>query len=254
MDLMTRRRILLAQSAQESGVLATATGNPMTFTTDLKRTLKSLVIPFTSSVGKVDITHRGKNLVNAVDIYSDATSRKVGSVRRFELFVPNGVYTVSTNCAYTSGLASIFVGSSFSYTDTMTTSGNGCSPTAPKTLTVSDGIIVIGVRADSSAGGLVITEAMLQSGEIQIQVEQGSAVTAYERYNGNNFEIDWQSDIGLVSSGELTLNDDGGADLDADGNNYHFTNVGKIITLNGINVIWTDTNGTNTATYLKHQS
>ena len=35
---------------------------------------------------------------------------------------------------------------------------------------------------------------------------------------------------------------------------YHFQNVGQLITFLGTNNIWTDTNGTNTATYLKHQS
>lgn len=35
---------------------------------------------------------------------------------------------------------------------------------------------------------------------------------------------------------------------------YHFDNVGQLITFLGTNNIWTDTNGTNTATYLKHQS
>lgn len=35
---------------------------------------------------------------------------------------------------------------------------------------------------------------------------------------------------------------------------YHFDNVGQLITFAGTNNIWTDTNGTNTATYLKHQS
>jgi len=35
---------------------------------------------------------------------------------------------------------------------------------------------------------------------------------------------------------------------------YHFDNVGQLITFLGTNTIWTDTNGTNIATYLKHQS
>lgn len=35
---------------------------------------------------------------------------------------------------------------------------------------------------------------------------------------------------------------------------YHFDNVGQLIAFLGTNTIWTDTNGTNTATYLKHQS
>lgn len=35
---------------------------------------------------------------------------------------------------------------------------------------------------------------------------------------------------------------------------YHFDDVGQLITFVGTNTIWTDTNGTNTATYLKHQS
>lgn len=35
---------------------------------------------------------------------------------------------------------------------------------------------------------------------------------------------------------------------------YHFDNVGQLITFVDTNNIWTDTNGTNTVTYLKHQS
>lgn len=35
---------------------------------------------------------------------------------------------------------------------------------------------------------------------------------------------------------------------------YHFDSIGQLITFVGTNNIWTDTNGTNTATYLKHQS
>lgn len=35
---------------------------------------------------------------------------------------------------------------------------------------------------------------------------------------------------------------------------YHFDNIGQLYTYLGTNTIWTDTNGTNTATYLKHQS
>ena len=37
-------------------------------------------------------------------------------------------------------------------------------------------------------------------------------------------------------------------------NVYHFDNIGQLITFVGTNNIWTDTNGTNTATYFKHQS
>ena len=35
---------------------------------------------------------------------------------------------------------------------------------------------------------------------------------------------------------------------------YHFDNIGQLMLFAGENNIWTDTNGTNTATYLKHQS
>lgn len=35
---------------------------------------------------------------------------------------------------------------------------------------------------------------------------------------------------------------------------YHFSNVGQLKAFLGTNTIWTDTNGINTATYLKHQS
>lgn len=241
------RRALLAQ-AQEAGVLATATGNPMTFTTDLVRPLKSLVIPFASSTGKINIALRGKNYLNAVDVYDDQTSIKVGSVRRFLLLVPNGTYTVSTNCTYTSGVASVFVGASSVYNDTMSTGDNGCSPTIPRTLTVSDGKIVIGVRCSTSVG-LVVTRTMLESGEIEIQVEKGGYATEYAKYSGSNLAVDWQSEFGLISNGTLELTEDGNANITTGGSNYHLDNVGRITTFDGTNTIWTDTNGTNTAEY-----
>ena len=71
----------------------------------------------------------------------------------------------------------------------------------------------------------------------------------YEPYYGTTLQISWQAEAGTVNDGTLILNDNNSADLTADGNNYHLTNVGQVTTLIGINTIWTDTNGTNTAEY-----
>lgn len=162
---------------------------------------------------RCEIPHTGKNLLRATDVYDDETTKTSGNVRMFKLVVPNGTYTISTNAEYVDNLACIFVGSSDSYGRSMSTSGNGINPSNPRTLTITNGIIVIGVRKDLNAGGKIVTRQELKNEAVTIQVEYGSTATAYESYQGEIIPINWQSEAGTVYGGTVTLNEDGSVDV-----------------------------------------
>ena len=65
----------------------------------------------------------------------------------------------------------------------------------------------------SNAGTMVVTEP---------QIELGSTASTYEPYTGTTIPVTWETEAGTIYGGDLTLNEDGSADL---------TGVDELITL-----------------------
>lgn len=255
MDLMTRRRALMAQ--QLYGGIAIASGNPLTFIANVARSLKSMVIPFeqTDGITQINISQTDANLFNVSNIratenlqFTDGTALYTTvSTRNF----------VRWNCNLHRGYNGSYTGISYQF-DTY-------NPTVLTwTMTIPDNVgsdLYLHIGHSSGQGG---RDGMfwypITPGTYYFTVNILSA--SPNVVNGFSFDkivisdsaftvlpISWQSEVGIVYDGTLTLNDDSSADLVINGNNYHFANVGHITTLVGENTIWTDTNGTNTAEY-----
>lgn len=244
MDLMSRRRILLAQAAQESAVLATATGNPIKFETDLTRPLKSLAVPFNNLSG-CSIFSTGKNLFDGeweFGTWNTNTGNKGNSSSDLRcknlIAAPSGVINFSRTDTSVSFYA-LFIAykKDKSYSRYLGARSNNASIT----LAADEGYFTFFLYARTTPLENAMFELTTQSNP------------TYEPYHGQTIPISWQSEAGTIVNGTVTLNDDGSADVvNSDtGNNYHLANVGNLTTFLGTNTIWTDTNGTNTAEYWK---
>lgn len=182
-----------------------------------------------------------KNLLNATDIYDDETSvynPTSSAVLKIKLAVPNGTYTISTNDAGTGSYANVFAGDSTWYDKSITTADNGVTSATPKTITVSDGYIVIGVRGKGS-DGRIITRDMLANGTVTIQLEEGSSATAYVPYE-NICPISGWTGVNIEHTGACLISGDdlknffAGITLNVQ---YGEDENGKFISWSGVNRI-----------------
>lgn len=357
-------------------IAATATGNPLTFETDMVKPLKSLVIPFTpiqddgtptpdaplpiSGWTGCEIEHRGKNLF---DKNNFKTLRGVSNDLVFNTStawglefpcLPNTTYTFTrqtTVCnrfnVYDCADSAIVDGSHFLHSSGNVTGNTITFKTYPTAKT-----IFLYLNSANTASSV---RTHFNNTVAGLQIEFGDTSTTYNSYRGESISVSWQSPVGIIYGGTLTINEDGSgrvvknigsfivnssSDLklvtgtnrrfekkltftpatvdgeicshavfaasaevkpfgyfqfssggyiilkDSDSRfatvealnawldeqqangtpfrvcyrmnpqSYNLTpeQVGQIVAYLGMNNIWTDTNGTNTATYLKHQS
>ena len=235
---MSRRRILLAQSAQESGVLATATGNPMTFTTDLVRRLHSLVIPFTpiqaagtpSPENPLPISGWTEANVYNETAYNASATPKLNINWQTEAgTIYGGTITLNDD-----GSADMVVDRTFAQKTLLEASSytvgevmdyyrfNNCFPAAP-------------VEPGSSVGKISnIARYSYNGADYQVPHFYILATNAVLLYvpHGTPTDIVFQ----VVSPIQTPIT-------------YHFDNIGQLYTYLGTNTIWTDTNSTNTVEY-----
>ena len=196
----------------------TATGNPVTFETDLAKPLKSLVanfLPIQSGTGDpsptnirpitgwtgVDVWHGGKNLfsttleqgaisaTNGNDSGSDARVRCVGFIH-----LSAGKYTVSA----------VGVGQAFFYVyDTngqyIQSESSAGFANIPRTLTlVGDRYVRVAFRVSSN------NENVTPSDVSNVQLEVGSSATTYEAQNITKYPVTW-STHGTIYGGYVDL-------------------------------------------------
>ena len=83
-----------------------------------------------------------------------------------------------------------------------------------------------------------------------IQLEMNDTDSDYEAYSvPTTHPISWQTEAGSITSGTLTISENGSVTLESGGNTYNLTSITPIETLAGENNIWTDVNGEITLTY-----
>lgn len=206
---------LLALSALSGGaapVERTATGNPLTFQTDLARPLKSLLIPFTpvqSGSGDpspenirpivpwdgVNVWSGGKNITEILKNAPYGTYEGFGFKHILTFKVkPNTDYTLSStstgaiNVLYFNGTNSQYVGVNASNPRTQNSGASG-------TLTV-----LLYDRENI---------ADYENGTIKVQLEEGNVATPIDQYEGTTYPVSFPSPVygGTldVVSGVLTV-------------------------------------------------
>lgn len=205
-------------------ITATATGNPLTFETDLVRPLKSLVIPFTSiQEGAGDpsptnvrpisgwtganVYQRGKNLFDNSD-----PQKQSGKIRNDSGTVVNdntGSYAaqfvaVRPNTQYK---ISGFVAMQSKRVYFLTIDKSWIS----RTYTYS-GVTTVSITTPENCYFIQLQSAKIDTYE-NVQIEVGNNATAHEKFHGNILPINWQSEAGTIGGGTLTLNEDGSADI-----------------------------------------
>ena len=189
----TKKLMLLGAMAGGKAVEDTATGNPLTFLTDLAKPLKSLLIPFTpiqegsgdpspSNIRPIvpwdglSVEHGGKNLLNTSvkHVYS-VTTIGVGSYYgRYETKLKAGTYTFSVEFLNGEHYGAYIRKKNGSQIDLWTASNVSVNE---KTFTLTqDGEYNIWLYRSQAAGGVDVDSI----GEFQLEV--GSSATAYEPY------------------------------------------------------------------------
>ena len=73
--------------------------------------------------------------------------------------------------------------------------------------------------------------------------------TDYVPYSGTTYPISWQTEAGSITSGTLTISENGSVTLESGGNTFNLTSITPIETLVGENNIWADVNGEITLIY-----
>lgn len=236
-----RRGIMGINSGGIPIIAATASGNPLSFVTDMVRPLKSLVIPFTP------IQAAGTPSPDNILPISGWTGANIYNETAYDASV-----TPKLNISWQSSAGTIYGG-------TVTLNEDGSADL----VSTRGNVVASSFSKISSWSGTSYVELSLPGAS----GTAGNAKSDFKcsmfkpggRAVGNTFRI--STKCYLFISPETTLEDMNAVASQiqvvyplATPKTYHFDNVGQLITFAGTNNIWTDTNGTNTATYLKHQS
>ena len=210
-DWSTLKKLIFAKTAAAGAALAedTATGNPLTFLTDLAKPLKSLLIPFTpvqSGTGDpspsnvrdivpwegLTVKRGGKNLLNVasenVDRASGTYTYTEGAIHTevvgagnsgyvvFKQKFPAGTYTLSCSASGGVAYANLLLDIPVSGWEYVSYYG-GYVKAAPT------GVVTIAANSDFHIGIILKTGTAGTAGTIDaIQLEIGSTATAYSPY------------------------------------------------------------------------
>lgn len=223
---MRRRRgiIGLNGGAGIPVITATATGNPLTFETDMARPLKSLVIPFTpiqaagtpspdnplpiSGWTGCEITQTPEDLIELASrsITNGDVTINIGSssISVTGMSQGNLIYKLcaGNTKTYPAGTYTIYCDNPDIYVNTLASESNFRSNVAVKTAV--EAFILDNVR-------MMIRKNIAYDGTpFHVYLFEGSNVIP------TTLPINWQTEAGTVYGGTLTLNEDGSADLVAD--------------------------------------
>lgn len=239
MNLKTLLRLNAATGAVQT-TEKTEIGNPATFTTDVKRRLKGLTIPFESAGGitGLHIWNAGANLFSVT--VEQGTINESGDVSdnyrlrtKEYVFLKKGDYSVSVSGVGQVGWVRYNLNKEFvsilAFYD------------APKKFTLAaDSYVRLLFRKSSN------DERVYPENVSNLQVEVGNAST-YEAYSGEAHEVTWEDSVTKGSfdavTGVLT-------EITPTSKTVQLSPV-KITTKDGANTIWTDTSGDLTIKYLK---
>lgn len=133
--------------------------------------------PYVSDLSKVRVTRCGKNMFDI-----NRANEIVNKSNRFWFMLkPNTKYTVSTNMPKFTTTASVYVNGGSSV-------NNGCSVENPITVTTgANGRLYIDLRNVSIDDETYDAYNLIKTGGAWLQLEEGSAPTDYEPYEGSDF-------------------------------------------------------------------
>lgn len=171
------------------------------------------------------ITRTDNNIFDPIKAFAEGVTPQ-SNILRYTMDVPNGTYTVSTNVPIAGTTKSVFA--TPSNTDASSNSpNNGVWLDNPRSVTVSDGKLVVHIRINVTSSGYALTLEDFTSGTYWIKVEENSVATPYKR---NIYNISFPQTAGIVYGGYLEVYKDGSGKLTADwairtldGTNLSFT-------------------------------
>lgn len=164
----------------------------------------------------VDIICNNGAIKYSKNIFDKTSNATAGSASRYwEIQVPNGTYTCSTDIPHSGGSANVW----FDIQPVFSSNVNPVFASRPRTITVTEGVLYVAVRFGNAYD-------ILMSGERWVQVEQGDTATTYHPYgiyidgnietisdgNGNTAIAEYLLSVGdykdtqELLSGEITRN------------------------------------------------
>lgn len=234
-------------------ITATATGNPLTFETDMVKPLKSLVIPFTPiQAGSGDPSPTNVRPISGwtgVNIYNE-TAYNASAIPKLTINWQTEAGTI--------------------YGGTLTLNEDGSADIVANKAEVT----YVGSASESWAKfGSGSATAFAMQHRLPNFINQDWAIIANylkiigrsAAWGNNDNWVSWANPNILVTGIKSITTVDAWKTYLAEHpltvvyslaspQIYHYDTIGQLVTFLGTNIIWTDTNGTNTATYLKHQS
>lgn len=233
----TRLEGLLAEWVEKgSGIWKTVIGTLLHITDALASPVKELSVAIELLTGKTgcNIWLTGKNLFDKTNISENNRYIKSdGSLVSNSSWVVSSYIHVKAGETYT---LSNYQNSNTSapgvryYGNDGGIVGFSYGSTRTKTFTVPDGALTMRISVMAS---------LIDS----CQLELGSTATTHEDYQGTTTSISWQTEAGSITSGTLTISENGSVTLESGGNTYNLTSITPIETLAGENNIWADVNG-----------
>lgn len=192
------RKLLLMQAGTNKFAEDTATGNPLTFLTNIAKPLRSLVanfLPVQSGTGDpspenvrplipwqgLTAWHTGKNLFDGE--YPGIQSGTALTYR--PIYVGDSAVTISTDMPLTGEdmYANIFALPG-NVQSGASTANNGVSENIPRTVTPANGYITIAYRNHNS-----------DPRNYNLQIEVGNTATAFEPYTGQSYPVNLQKNL-----------------------------------------------------------
>lgn len=246
LDRFTGYKRLLALAALNGGgasiIERTATGNPLTFLTDLAKPLKSLVIPFSDENGVTGLTvwQAGGNLIDATQL-QDGYVWWNGS--KISGYAPNCVSPLipvkAGSTYYRQGRTASQNAISFFDKDKAFLSQSIIQP--PASFTVPNGACYAGF----TFGKDYKDEAMVNAGLSAMPYEEYKPITEYQ----TTFPVE----AGTPTAGQLDIIS-GVLTVTAPTAGIYQLTPQQITALVGNNTIWSDADGSMTAVYLLTES
>ena len=203
-SFFTNEELLFLSGASGGGVEHTSINNPATFTTDLAKPLRRLVIPFApvqsgsgdpspSNVRPItgftglNICRTGKNL------YDGQFPSLSSNIYYRYYFVGNATVTGSSNVPLSAqGYGNIFLLPG-KVNSGVSTGGNNITDGVSRTVNPVDGWVTVAYRNNYD----------VNPADYNVQIEVGATATAYEPYSGTTIPVSWQTEAGTVYGGEL---------------------------------------------------
>lgn len=215
-SFFTNEELLFLAGASGGGVEYTIINNPATFTTDLAKPLRQLVIPFTpvqSGSGDpspdnvrpitgwtgLNIYRTGKNVIdfnaqsrNGLTVTKAEGKATVTGTASAEAFPLNFVPVILPPGSYTWSVSGLKSGMTMEYAINGTWAG---SVTTTATFTLSAQSRITGyVKANNGTETNTI---------VSVQLEPGATASEFAPYSGTTIPVSWQTEAGTVYGGAL---------------------------------------------------